>query len=853
MVEAIEAGQSVVVAGEAGVGKSVVMDEAARRLAARGFVVVRCAAIEGLAELPLAALGHLVPASAELDPATAARAAAEVLTSLAPGSGAVLCVDDAPLLDPLSALAILHARETGRLRVLATARATGELPGPVAQLARGGGVRLDLQRFSRDETGALAASILGAPLDTASVSRLFRATDGLALGVDELVRCAAARDAFVAEAGLWRWRPDANIDERLAALLGLRFAELAGAERDALALVCTAESLPAEVVRAVVGDVDLAAMAERRLLRAGDRPGWVVPGHLLLQDAVRERLDPVRRNELLARLVARLHVGEGSGIETDPRLRRRMVAAAVALEVDVPDEDLLDVARWARSQNTTRHVRPVVARGWSQVPSAFTGLVHGDSLASTGAHEAACAVFEAATDLATSDEERVAIALAHASSLRHGLGRLDDGAAVLDRARALTVDPALLLQVTAAEADDLLLLGRASDVIELWEAASRHGESTAAHFRMTQPAVAAHAYAGRIAGALAVMAVHERWAPVHGDAHPLVREFAGRRWASTAILAGAGDLVRSRVVEQYEDAVEASDGFLRLMSSLPLGIDAWLRGDLVRAEHLAREAMGVPVDEVRQIAQYLLVRVLLLMERTDEVATWCEEALASAKSSIEINVSWITTARAQSLAARGRRSDSVAAMLDGAEQAERLGQAVPAAYFFHDVFRVEGPRRVASRLAQLAGLCDAPVVGAMADHVGAVADGDDRRLIAAAERADAIGCGTFARLMLDDAVRLARDAGRSADAAAAALLLERVSAAQTGWPVARLAGPRAALGLTPRELEVAQMAALGATDAEIAAHFVVSVRTVNAQLRAVYRKLGVDGRRALRSVPGLGG
>lgn len=850
VVDAIEAGQSVVVAGEAGVGKTVVMDEAARRLAERGYRVVRCVAIEGLADLPLAAVAHLVPSVAGLDAAAAGRAAAEALTTLAPGSGAVLCVDDAPLLDPLSAHAILQARDAGRLRVLATARGTGELPGAVAPLARGAGLRLDLQRLSRAETGELAAAILGAALDTASVTRLFRATDGLALAVDELVRCAAARDAFVAEAGLWRWRPDAQIDERLAALLGLRFAELAGAERDALALVCTAESLPADVIRAVVGEVDLAAMAERRLLRAGDRPGWVVPGHLLLQDAVRERLEPLRRNELLGRLVTQLHDGVASD---DPMLRRRLVAAAVSLDVAVPDDDLLDVVRWARAQNATRHVAPVVARCWAQVPTAFTGLAHGDVLAAAGRHDAACVVFEAAGALAAGDDERVAIALAHASSLRHGLGRLDDGAAVLDRARSLTHDPALLLQVTAVEADDLLLLGRARDVIDLWEAAARHGESTAAHFRMTQPVVAAHAYAGRISDALAVMAVHERWAPVHGDAHPLVREFTGRRWASTAILAGAGDLVRERVVEQYEDAVEASDGFLRLMSSLPLGIDAWLRGDLLRAEHLAREAMGVPVDEVRQIAQYLLVRVLLLMDRTDEVAAWCEEALASAKSSIEINVSWITTAKAQSLAARGRRSDAVEVMLDGAELADRMGQVVPSAYFFHDVFRVEGPRRVAGRLAELAASCDAPVVAVMADHVGAVAAGDDARLVAAAARAHAIGCGTFARAMLDDAVRIARDSGRSADAAAAATQLARVREAQTGWPEPVVADAVDALGLTPRELEVARRAAAGATDAEIAAEFVVSVRTVNAQLRAVYRKLGVDGRRALRSVPGLGG
>ena len=846
VVRGVEDAGSVVIAGEAGVGKSVLMDAAAAQLAVRGFVVARCAAFDGLRSLPLAALAHLLPPVSVAEPATAVQLAVEALTSLAPGSGAVLCIDDAPLLDPLSAHVVLLARETGRLRLVATARATHDLPDHVAALARGSAVRLDLQRFARDETGRLAASILGGPLDTASVSRVHRATDGLPLAVDELVRCAAARRAFVSEAGLWRWRHDVSFDERLASVLGVRVDGVTGAERDALALVCLAESLPAAVVRSVVGTIDLTAMADRRLLRAGDRPGWLLPGHLLLQDAVIARLDPVRRTDLLARLVDHLHREH----VVDPVLRRRMVVAAVALDVAVPDDDLLDIVRWARTENTTRHVRAVIERAWRQVPSAFTGHAFGEVLASAGEHTAACAVLTAAAPLAADDGERVSIALAHASSLRHGFGRLGDGAAILDQARAATTDPALHLEVTAVEADDLLLLGRAAAVIELWESALGHGDPTPAHYRLTQPAVAAYAYAGRIAAAQEVMALHAAWSPQHGAAHPLVREFTGRRWASTAILAGAGGLVRDRVIEQYEAALEAADGFLRLMSSLPLGMDAWLQGDLVRAEHLAREAMGVPVDEVRQIAQYLLVRVLDLRGDAAGIGAQVADALARTAGSIQIDVSWMAMARAQQLAASGRTRESVAAMLAGAEHTVQLGQLVPATYFFHDVLRVEGPRRVEPRLRDLARRCDAPAVALMSAHATALLDEDAPALVASAERAIDAGCGTFARLMLQDAVDAASRSGRGALAADSAARLAEVAARQTGWSAGAVPPP-AALGLTPRELEVARLAAGGATDAEIAAHFVVSVRTVNAQLRAVYRKLGVDGRRALRGVAGL--
>jgi DNA-binding NarL/FixJ family response regulator len=49
-------------------------------------------------------------------------------------------------------------------------------------------------------------------------------------------------------------------------------------------------------------------------------------------------------------------------------------------------------------------------------------------------------------------------------------------------------------------------------------------------------------------------------------------------------------------------------------------------------------------------------------------------------------------------------------------------------------------------------------------------------------------------------------------------------------------------GLTPREVEVLKLVAVGLSDAEAAERFFLSVRTVNAHLRSVYRKLGVRSR-----------
>ena len=55
--------------------------------------------------------------------------------------------------------------------------------------------------------------------------------------------------------------------------------------------------------------------------------------------------------------------------------------------------------------------------------------------------------------------------------------------------------------------------------------------------------------------------------------------------------------------------------------------------------------------------------------------------------------------------------------------------------------------------------------------------------------------------------------------------------------------------LTRAELHVARLAAHGLSNAEIAAHLVVSRRTVESHLARVFRKLGVRNRTQLARLP----
>jgi DNA-binding NarL/FixJ family response regulator len=87
----------------------------------------------------------------------------------------------------------------------------------------------------------------------------------------------------------------------------------------------------------------------------------------------------------------------------------------------------------------------------------------------------------------------------------------------------------------------------------------------------------------------------------------------------------------------------------------------------------------------------------------------------------------------------------------------------------------------------------------------------------------------------DDAFEKAWEAGRT-------MTPEQAPAALP--PLSAPPGTERPDGLTSREVEVLGLVAEGLTDAQVAERLVVSLRTVNAHLRSIYRKLEVRSRSA---------
>jgi len=204
--------------------------------------------------------------------------------------------------------------------------------------------------------------------------------------------------------------------------------------------------------------------------------------------------------------------------------------------------------------------------------------------------------------------------------------------------------------------------------------------------------------------------------------------------------------------------------------------------------------------------------------------------------------------RAWSAAAAGELTRARALAADTIELARSRGQDTSTMRALHELCRLGDAAAAAPGLARLARTHDGPFAPAAAAHAAALAARDGAALLEAAERFADLGALLLAAEAAEAAAAAHHDAGRAASArtaaARAAAWLRECEGARPPTP----AGAPVAAELTPREREVALLAATGLSSREIADRLVVSVRTVDNHLQRAYSKLGVSRRQDLPNV-----
>jgi DNA-binding NarL/FixJ family response regulator len=335
---------------------------------------------------------------------------------------------------------------------------------------------------------------------------------------------------------------------------------------------------------------------------------------------------------------------------------------------------------------------------------------------------------------------------------------------------------------------------------------------------------------------------------------PLVRTrlLLNRRLALSLLgrLQEAEDLARS----SYRDAVAEACDEITGAWALSLAIAVLERGRVEEAEQVLREAVA---DLTRQDPLELMPLAVALRAY---VATQAGD-LGAARSALaehddrwgtrpaHAHRSWLGRARAWVAALAGDRDAMLQHLHETLEDNRLTGELGWSPAALHDAARLGEAEAVTEELAALATARNpSPLVVAWAAHCRAVIDDSGTGLEAAGRQLADAGADLLAAEALNAAAGAHRRAGDEAAARRAAVRCQMLADRCRGAATPGLREHHEQL--TPRELQVARLAASGWASREIAEQLHVSVRTVDNHLYRVYEKLHLEGREQLRNVLG---
>jgi len=842
-------GGGVVLAGGAGIGKTRLAREALARADAAGWEVEWLAATRAAASIPFGAVSHLLPPAERLgdDRLDTLRRAAELLAERSRGRPLLLGVDDAHLLDDASAALVHQLAFRGLAVVVATVRTGEPAPDPVIALWKDGlARRLDLSELPPSATAELLERALGGPVDGVTRKEVGRITGGNPLYLRELVLGGLESGALHQVDKVWRWRGKLAGATRLAELVQARLGTLDEEARDAVELVAWGEPLGVGVLERLVGK-DAVQAAEDGGLLVLERSGRRVLArlaHPLYGEVLRAVLPLSRARAVAERLAAAL--GAGALRRRDDLLR----VGAWQLEAGVASNPnlLLEAARQAVArfdhELTERLARAAVDAGGG--PTAVRVLA--ETLEWQGRHAEAVAVMDG--EPPAQGAERARWASIQAGNLYWGLERTAEAEEVLQQA-ALAEEGGE--EAVAMLAWILLFDGRLLEAVAVaGRVLDRPQAPAQALVWAATAAVPALGSLGRLSEALAVADRGLAEAGAHPQDLP---------WGETQlnlvrcqVLLGAGRLAEASAIAEAGYQAAVADGSSERTGGWAgfRGLVAKAEGRVATAEAWLREAVALldEQDPYRFMRWCLaeLASVAALAGDQEAAASWLDRADARAGEANRYFDPWVELDKAWVAAAAGELTRAIDLATQAADMARASKQYTLEAAALHDVARLGAPAGVRRRLEELAGLLEGRLAALLASSAVALAADDGAALDRVGAAFQDLGALLLAAEAKAAAARAHRAAGREGSANASQ---ERAAALATTCQGARTPGLGPAMPLsvlTPREREVAMLAAAQASSREIATRLQLSVRTVDNHLGRVYAKLGVSSRAQLATL-----
>ncbi|WP_456786612.1 LuxR C-terminal-related transcriptional regulator [Cellulomonas sp. P5_C5] len=830
----VQSGRSVLVVGDAGVGKTHLVTAALAHLwigtpTSPMPTVVSVSGAACPAGIPLGALEPLlgdVAISSLGSFARAVDALADSLRARSRGGPVILRVEDAHLLDRASSQALAWMVQQHEVQLVATARSSAVSQSPWLELWKDDVVeRIDVPPFTLAEVQQWLVGEMGGQVSLDTVRRVWSETAGNVFHLGEVV------GALEQQGGAWVWVGGATPGRRLLDVVAHDMSRLSGDARVALeiaALVCPVSlSVLLDLVsRPVVEELSRVGLISLspRLTVAGEGDVTVDLAHALYAEAVRSGVPRARRREVLERVAGLANRGHRTGaalvrsvalaLDCDLAVEPARLDAAVdaAFELQQPDTAtrLLTSALRQTRPGELRHATLALQRAdaWWHLDDA--GRAARDLTD----------VFETLWATARPDAPTVGLMVA-ASALRariayHRDGDLDQALVPFDIAARWIFERGgehAARGLQELESARLARLGyggrpRLDDAL----AVLLDSSAGSAAIPLAAPTIVGLAQSGRFADAAHLSTRCAQLAGAHHDRYRWGRgEVAVAAFLSTL---WSGDVpAAERVVDALDQEGNAAVDWVAV--HVARGLIGVARGSWMQAQadlHAASARRGHA--DPGGVAVYNLAAEALAAAATGDAATaralLAEHADATARAMAGVDGE-VQLLRADTLAwlRDPRAVDEARALAGWARDRGLLRVELEALHRSADRRRPgTRPRgvdpEVLRRVRELAPLVDGPRAAAIVRHVEAQHAGDDD-LVRIAER-ELNRCGLW------------------------------------------LPPVESNVSLTRREQEIASLAAGGLTSRAIASRLTLSVRTVDSHLARVFAKTGVHSREGLSAV-----
>lgn len=829
-------GRSSVLVGPPGIGRSRMLSEAAVRLERAGTRVVRLTATASASSVPFGLfLGLLdrttilrIGAEDALGRAALVRAGVLALDIQA------LLVDEGSLLDPGSAAFLLELAR-GTTAVVVGITSGRRVPDALRALVDDGlATTIRLEPLNAAAGAALAASVLGGPVDSALANALVGVTEGSPMAMQEVLRAAQRSGVLQFADHLWRLRGDLPAPIAARRQAGTEFLATDAEAQDWLCAVAVADEIADDVAERLCSD----AVADR-LTRTGwtthdDRFRATRMRRSAQTEGVLEAAGPRQRRSTLRRLLAATtEVGRPL---TD---RERIAEGEWRLELG---EDLSPAAALelgsltslAAPELSERFLRHAVAAGGG----AAAEVVLAEQLKRTNrldeAEQLLGTTAAASGDSHSSGEIAKVLALVAGFGSRHA----SQAIAVLNAHIAAHGDQPDLLSVRCG------LLRAEMEYTEALRDATplRKG-----------PVGFASVFAG-INEVLALIDLGDLWSALQViDAlrspalqtvdripeGPVVLDWMAARAPAVVCL----DLQTAAPIAErnYDRMLETEMHAVRTPFAHLLGVIRTLEGDVDIAVHLLREAEGLPGiwrDSWLPIIVADLAIALVAAGDLDGAEAALARASEGAVSASQLGR--IRLAEAELQAARGDLESAASIARTVGDRAAEHGAAVEQWEALFAAMRFGDPTAPEAMLAlpTLPGVAR----GLQQDHARALREVDLGALDSVARRYWSVGLRSYAVETVAGSIRLRSEQELPTTAAAERLAMWT---AEVPGLRRRFAGAGSGTALTSREREVVSLAARGLPDRGVADALGISVRTAQTHLSRAFTKLGVHRRAEL--------